>query len=84
MLLAAGGAEPGLAESSEIILSVHPGCLIYSEFHLRLELLGMERVAEVARSVGRDVPVLDPPISRYKDYFRLDWSLTTVRRHLSY
>lgn len=52
------------------MLLVHPSCLIYSELYLRLEPLGMERVAEAARSASHDVRILDLQVFRYEDYFR--------------
>jgi hopanoid C-3 methylase HpnR len=41
------------------LLLVHPSCLMYSEIFLRLEPLGLERVAGAAREAGHDVRVLD-------------------------
>lgn len=52
------------------VLLVHPSCLMYSELYLRLEPLGMERVAEAARSAGHDVRILDLQVFRHEDYFR--------------
>ncbi|MFQ5899319.1 MAG: hopanoid C-3 methylase HpnR [Candidatus Methylomirabilia bacterium] len=52
------------------ILLVHPSPLMYSELYLRLEPLGLERVATAARSAGHDVRLLDLQIFRHRDYHR--------------
>ncbi|NBM17294.1 hopanoid C-3 methylase HpnR [Streptomyces sp. GC420] len=41
------------------LLLVHPSALMYSEIFLRLEPLGLERVAGAARDAGHDVRVVD-------------------------
>jgi magnesium-protoporphyrin IX monomethyl ester (oxidative) cyclase len=41
------------------LLLVHPSALMYSEIFLRLEPLGLERVAGAARAAGHDVRVVD-------------------------
>ena len=41
------------------LLLVHPSPLMYSELFLRLEPLGLERVASAARSAGHEVRVVD-------------------------
>jgi hopanoid C-3 methylase len=41
------------------VLLVHPGPLMYSEIYLRLEPLGMERVAQAVRAAGHDVRIVD-------------------------
>jgi hopanoid C-3 methylase len=41
------------------LLLVHPSSLMYSEIFLRLEPLGLERVAGAARAAGHDVRVVD-------------------------
>ncbi len=41
------------------VLFVHPGPLMYSEIFLRLEPLGLERVAAAARAAGHEVRALD-------------------------
>jgi hopanoid C-3 methylase len=41
------------------LLLVHPSCLLYSEIFLRLEPLGLERVAGAAREAGHEVRVMD-------------------------
>jgi magnesium-protoporphyrin IX monomethyl ester (oxidative) cyclase len=46
-------------DDSMRVLFVHPGPLLYSEIFLRLEPLGLERVASAARFAGHDVRVVD-------------------------
>jgi magnesium-protoporphyrin IX monomethyl ester (oxidative) cyclase len=58
------------------VLLVHPSCLLYSEIYLRLEPLGIERVAQAVRTAGHEVRLLDLQVFRYKDYVRL---LTTFK-----
>jgi B12 binding domain len=41
------------------LLLVHPSPLLYSELFLRLEPLGLERVAGAAREAGHDVRIVD-------------------------
>jgi magnesium-protoporphyrin IX monomethyl ester (oxidative) cyclase len=43
---------------------------MYSEIYLRLEPLGLERVAQAIRSAGHDVRLLDLQIFRHDDYFQ--------------
>ncbi len=52
------------------VLFVHPSPLMYSELFLRLEPLGVERVAAAARLAGHDVRVLDLQIFRREDFER--------------
>ena len=42
------------------VLLVHPSALLYSELFLRLEPLGLERVAASAREAGHEVRLVDP------------------------
>ncbi len=51
------------------VLLVHPSALMYSEIYLRLEPLGLERVAQAIRSAGHDVRLLDLQIFRHDAYF---------------
>src|SRR2546426_1993274 len=51
------------------ILLVHPSCLLYSEIYLRLEPLGLERVAQAVRAAGHDVRLLDLQVFHHTDYF---------------
>src|SRR2546421_6800686 len=53
------------------VLLVHPGPLMYSEIYLRLEPLGMERVAAAVREAGHEVRILDLQIFTHRDFFRL-------------
>src|SRR5438093_5400588 len=50
------------------VLLVHPSCLLYSEIYLRLEPLGLERVAQAVRTAGHDVRLLDLQVSRPMAY----------------
>jgi hopanoid C-3 methylase HpnR len=52
------------------VLLVHPSCLMYSEIYLRLEPLGIERVAQALRAAGHQVSLLDLQIFEHADYFR--------------
>jgi len=52
------------------VLFVHPSPLMYSELFLRLEPLGVERVASAARLAGHDVRVLDLQIFGHDEYER--------------
>jgi hopanoid C-3 methylase len=49
------------------VLLVHPGPLMYSELFLRLEPLGLERVASAARSAGHEVRVVDLQIFSHSE-----------------
>src|SRR6266436_840510 len=51
------------------VLLVHPGALMYSEIYLRLEPLGLERVAAAVRAAGHEVRLLDLQIFQPRDYF---------------
>ncbi len=50
------------------VLLVHPSPLMYSEIYLRLEPLGLERVATALGAAGHDVRLLDLQIFRHRDY----------------
>lgn len=52
------------------VLLVHPSPLMYSEIYLRLEPLGMERVAAAARESGHEVRILDLQIFSHRDLWR--------------
>jgi radical SAM superfamily enzyme YgiQ (UPF0313 family) len=41
------------------VLLIHPSPLMYSEIYLRLEPLGLERVAQAVRMAGHDVRIVD-------------------------
>lgn len=51
------------------VLFVHPGPLMYSEIYLRLEPLGMERVAAAALAAGHDVRIIDLQIFKHRDFY---------------
>jgi len=52
------------------ILCCHPSGLLYTEIYLRLEPLGVELVAQAARSAGHEVRLLDLQVFSHKDYFK--------------
>ena len=52
------------------VLLVHPSPLMYSEIYLRLEPLGLERVAQAIRSAGHSVRLVDLQIFRHQDLFQ--------------
>jgi len=52
------------------VLLVHPSPLMYSEIYLRLEPLGLERVAQALRAAGHAVRLLDLQLFRHADYFQ--------------
>jgi hopanoid C-3 methylase len=52
------------------VLLVHPSPLMYSELYLRLEPLGVERVAAAVRSAGHDVRLLDLQLFAHAEYYR--------------
>ena len=52
------------------VLFVHPSPLMYSEIYLRLEPLGMERVAAAVRAAGHDVRILDLQIFPHRDLYK--------------
>ncbi len=51
-------------------LLVHPSGLMYSEIFLRLEPLGLERVAGALRAAGHEVRLLDLQIFTHRDLHR--------------
>ncbi|MGH7353516.1 MAG: hopanoid C-3 methylase HpnR [Candidatus Rokuibacteriota bacterium] len=68
------------------VLLVHPSALMYSELYLRLEPLGLERVAAAVRAAGHDVRLLDLQIFRPDDYRRelLDFKPQAVGFSVNY
>ena len=52
------------------VLLVHPSPLMYSEIYLRLEPLGMERVAQAIRMAGHDVRILDLQTFSHAELFQ--------------
>src|SRR5262245_5249755 len=57
-------------DSQMRVLLVHPSPLMYSELYLRLEPLGLERVASAIRTAGHEVRLLDLQIFQHADYWR--------------
>src|SRR3954454_15590992 len=52
------------------VLLVHPSPLMYSEISLRLEPLGLERVAAALLDAGHDVQLLDLQTFAHADFAR--------------
>jgi hopanoid C-3 methylase HpnR len=52
------------------VLLVHPSPLMYSEIYLRLEPLGMERVAAPVRAAGHEVRIIDLQIFDHRTLYR--------------
>src|SRR2546422_9270744 len=50
------------------VLLVHRSCFLYPEIYLRLDPLGLERVAQAVRTAGHDVRLLDLQVSRPTSY----------------
>src|SRR6267142_1694023 len=50
------------------VLLVHPSALMYSELYLRLEPIGLERVAAAVHAAGHEVRMLDLQIFSHADY----------------
>src|SRR5437868_720302 len=53
------------------VLLVHPSPLLYAELYLRLEPLGLERVAAAVRMAGHDVRLLDLQVFDHAEYARV-------------
>src|SRR3569623_2462897 len=51
------------------VLLVHPSPLMYSEIYLRLEPLGMERVAQAVRMAGHDERIIDLQTHSHTELF---------------
>jgi hopanoid C-3 methylase HpnR len=68
------------------VLLVHPSGLMYTEVYLRLEPLGLERVAEACRRTGHEVRLLDLQVFRHKHYQNLlrTWQPDAVCFSLNY
>ncbi|MBM9506262.1 hopanoid C-3 methylase HpnR [Actinacidiphila acididurans] len=60
------------------LLLVHPSALMYSEIFLRLEPLGLERVAGAARDAGHEVRIVDLQVSDGRELAR---EFATFRPH---
>jgi hopanoid C-3 methylase len=52
-------------------LFVHPGPLLYTNVFLRLEPLGLELVAQAARSARHDVKIIDRQVESHDAYHRM-------------
>lgn len=52
------------------VLFVHPSALLYNEIFLRLEPLGLERVAGAARMAGHDVRIVDLQVFSHRELER--------------
>jgi hopanoid C-3 methylase len=52
------------------VLMVHPSALMYSEIFLRLEPLGLERVAGAVRQAGHEVRIMDLQVFGHEDLAR--------------
>jgi magnesium-protoporphyrin IX monomethyl ester (oxidative) cyclase len=68
------------------VLLVHPSPLMFSEIYLRLEPLGLERVAAAIEAAGYEVRLLDLQVFHRRDYTRLlaDWCPDAVGFSLNY
>ncbi|MFF0464850.1 hopanoid C-3 methylase HpnR [Streptomyces mexicanus] len=68
------------------VLLVHPSALMYSEIFLRLEPLGLERVAAAARDAGHQVQVVDLQVLHHRDLRRVvrSWRPEVVGFSLNY
>jgi len=68
------------------VLLVHPSPLMYSEIYLRLEPLGMERVAEAVRQAGHDVRLLDLQTFKHRDFHQelVSWRPEALGFSLNY
>ena len=68
------------------IVLVHPSALMYSELYLRLEPLGLERVASALLGAGHDVRMVDLQVYDHDDYFALlrDFQPDAVGMSLNY
>ena len=51
------------------VLLVHPSPLMYSEVYLRLEPLGLERVAAAVLEAGHDVRMIDLQLFTHRDFY---------------
>lgn len=67
-------------------LLVYPSSLMYSEIYLRLEPLGLARVATALQQAGHDVHMIDLQVLRHRDYLREveDWRPQAVGFCLNY
>ena len=68
------------------VLLVHPSGLMYTEVYLRLEPLGLERVAASLRNAGHEVRLLDLQVFKHRHYHSLlrTWQPDAVAFSLNY
>ena len=68
------------------VLLVHPSPLLYSELYLRLEPLGLERVAAAVRAAGHEVRLVDLQVFNQAEYVSelTDWQPRAVGFSLNY
>lgn len=68
------------------VLLVHPSPLLFSEIYLRLEPLGLERVAAAAEVAGHDVQLLDLQVFARDEFDRIvtAWEPDVVGFSLNY
>ena len=68
------------------VLLVHPSPLLYSELYLRLEPLGLERVAAAVRAAGHEVRLVDLQVFSQAEYVAelTDWQPRAVGFSLNY
>src|SRR5204863_2535353 len=60
-------STPGGTSPMRVLL-VHPSPLLYAELYLRLEPLGLERVAAAVRAAGHDVRLMDLQVFTQAEY----------------
>src|ERR1051326_121218 len=68
------------------VLLVHPSGLMYTKVYLRLEPLGLERVAGACRKAGHEVRLLDVQVFKDNHYHRIlrTWRPEAVAFSLNY
>ncbi len=68
------------------VLMVHPSPLLFSEIYLRLEPLGLERVAAAAEAAGHDVRLLDLQVFPRRRFAQVvtDWEPDVIGFSLNY
>jgi hopanoid C-3 methylase HpnR len=68
------------------VLLVHPSGLMYTEVYLRLEPLGLERVAAACRTAGHEVRLLDLQVFRHRHFRKMldTWRPDAVGFSLNY
>jgi hopanoid C-3 methylase len=68
------------------VLLVHPSPLLFSEVYLRLEPLGLERVAAAVRAAGHEVRLLDLQVPKSADFSQVlrTWRPDAIGFSLNY